>query len=186
MPSTSRIGIIAAMAFPGLWCVFAMVALAGDVGRGPSVAGYAVIAALANLPVVVFSVYQKRLRFSELIAYPVCLGFAGIFLLPGPELVMLGTTGALWILCLVAAIFGPNAPTLRPLTRCPACAYDLTGNASGRCPECGAAAKAGAVRPIVASWRANWRQQAIWWLAGVMTSGLLIAVISAAMPGVVH
>ncbi len=180
-----RIGIISAMAYPGQWCVFAMVALAGDVGGGPSVAAYSAIAALANLPVVVFSVCKKRVRFSELIAYPVCVGFVALLLLSEPGLVLLGTTGALWLLCLVAAIFAPNAPTVGPLTECPSCEYDLTGNRSGQCPECGAAAEAGSIRPLSPSWRANWRQQALWWLAGVMTSGLLIAVISAAIPDVV-
>ena len=32
--------------------------------------------------------------------------------------------------------FGPD-PKARPLNQCPTCFYDLTGNTSGRCPECG-------------------------------------------------
>jgi hypothetical protein len=34
-----------------------------------------------------------------------------------------------------------------PLGHCPACGYDLTGNVSGRCPECGAACPTGAETP---------------------------------------
>jgi uncharacterized RDD family membrane protein YckC len=33
--------------------------------------------------------------------------------------------------------------------RCLACGYDLTGNVSGRCPECGTAVPEGAVAPLV-------------------------------------
>lgn len=50
--------------------------------------------------------------------------------------------GVLFGLRLTLALWSPRrvpAPGC-----CPACGYNLTGNVSGNCPECGAAARAGA------------------------------------------
>ena len=82
------------------------------------------------------------------------LGFqcaAGVMALPGAWIVNnLGGRGhPLWLLAVAmvnAAIYGLPGMLLPALTpdpppsgHCQSCGYDLTGNTSGRCPECGEA-----------------------------------------------
>jgi len=47
----------------------------------------------------------------------------------------------LWLVALLATIWMWRRDRARPPGHCVRCGYDLTGNVSGRCPECGTAFK---------------------------------------------
>lgn len=59
-----------------------------------------------------------------------------------------GLLGGIWLgqYVLSARMIGPRVlAELRERGLCAGCGYDLTGNASGVCPECGAVAESGAI-----------------------------------------
>ena len=77
----------------------------------------------------------RRERLLKLIAAAV---FAGLFVISeilGDPLLVLGMWSGIVTLLWIIERKYRRRPV--PLGNCPACAYDLTGNVSGTCPECG-------------------------------------------------
>lgn len=75
---------------------------------------------------------------------------------------------------------------VEPVGRCPACGYDVRGLREARCPECGGAFDADALRrgllPVVEDGRdVLW--VAVWLSAGTVVGSVLLAFEPAAMVG---
>ena len=103
-----------------VWCgaFFVGVAAGGRHWVG-AIAGF-VSAALGGVAMEIGIALKEGVDWS--VVLPVVLPLAAI---PGSILGLFG-----------AGIFGP-IPSASSTNECQACGYDLTGNVSGRCPECG-------------------------------------------------
>lgn len=127
-------------------CTLAIVLL--SIKWGPQLSTSNVIACLQNGQLIVewgeYVTYRKYVtdtfRMNRLIPafyfeHEVRLGKSGTISIPGIYVCVV--LGVLWV------ISGRRAVRGRESTLCENCAYDLTGNASGRCPECGASTSIG-------------------------------------------
>ncbi len=98
------------------------------------------IFAVASVPVVVLSLRGQRLRRTLIMAFipPVVVGTGAQLVWHNP-LALLAAPGCLWLMCLITGLTSPDrrARLVANQGRCGACGYDLTGNVSGGCPECG-------------------------------------------------
>lgn len=116
-----------------------------------------------------------RERFVRLLAYVAALLLATLFL------AVVGESGLLCVglpvyfgapLCFAVALAAPGVWRRYPVGRCQSCGYDLTGNASGICPECGTPTTA--ERPLNAPHLVAAR--AVWMLV-LLALGLLAAAV---------
>ena len=127
------------------------------------------IFAVASVPVVVLSLYGQRFRRTLIMAFipPVVVG-TGTQLVWHNPLALLAAPVSLWLMCLITALTSPDrrARLVANQGRCGACGYDLTGNVSGACPECGEA-----VGPVTTG--------GAWWWAVART--LLLWLVGAAV-----
>lgn len=93
------------------------------------------VVGLLNAPMVVYCLLRKPLPKAVLLAFSapwaiaVVTGFAD-----DPMLAIALTTLGLWICCIVVSMLVANRPT--SVSCCRNCGYEMTGNTSGRCPEC--------------------------------------------------
>ncbi len=124
------------------------------------------IFAVASVPVVVLSLRGQRLRRTLIMAFipPVVVG-TGAHLVWHHPFAMVAAPGSLWLMCLITSVTSPDrrARLVANQGRCGACAYDLTGNVSGACPECGEA-----MGPVTTGgpWRWAVARTLVLWLAG--------------------
>ena len=68
---------------------------------------------------------------------------------------------------------GAIDPTPSPHPRCARCGYDLTGNVSGKCPECGASlTEGGVIAPGQPGRKRDWARRAniAFWIVAVLVS----------------
>ena len=125
------------------------------------------IFAVASVPVVVLSLYGQRFRRTLIMAFipPVVVG-TGTQLVWHNPLALLAAPVSLWLMCLITGLTSPDrrARLVANQGRCDDCGYDLTGNVSGACPECGEAV--GPVTTGGAWWWAVARTLVLW-LVGV-------------------
>ncbi|MHC4217900.1 MAG: hypothetical protein ACYSU7_05525 [Planctomycetota bacterium] len=81
----------------------------------------------------------------------------------------------LWILCLVAAVFAQDRWLVNEDGLCQGCGYNLAGNRSGTCPECGLPARGipAAIRVMVSR---EWTLQILFWGMGMVPTLTLHAL----------
>ena len=131
------------------------------------------IFAVASVPVVVLSLRGQRLQRTVIMAFipPVVVG-TGAHLVWHHPFALVAAPGSLWLMCLITGLTSPDrrARLVENQGRCGACGYDLMGNVSGACPECGAA-----VGPVTiggAWWWAVARTLLLW--LGGAAAGLVL------------
>ncbi len=138
---------------------------------------WSAIFALASLPVVVLSLRGQRLQRTVIMAFipPVVVG-TGAHLLWHHPFALVAAPASLWLMCLITALTSPDrrARLVANQGRCGACGYDLTGNVSGACPECG-----DAVGPVTTG-RSRWWtvvRTLLLWLGGAAAGLVLFGLI---------
>ncbi len=78
---------------------------------------------------------EIRLSWNEMIISPA--GGAGVYLAPDPDRAALPLDGAAAFAAAATTVLFWRRPRRSIFPRCADCGYDLAGNTSGRCPECG-------------------------------------------------
>ncbi len=140
----------------------------------------AAVAFWLSLPFVAFvfgglrwgGLYVRR-RFVRLIAYVATLLLAAVFLAVSNESGLLCVGLPVFFgtpLCFAVVLAAPGGWRRYPVGRCQSCGYDLTGNASGVCSECGTPTDA--ERPLNAPHLVARRGL---WMLGLLALGLLAA-----------
>ncbi len=131
------------------------------------------IFAVASVPIVVLSLRGQRFRRTLIMAFipPVVVGTGAQLVWHNP-LALLAAPGCLWLMCLITGLTSPErrARLVANQGRCGACRYDLTGNVSGACPECGEAV--GPVTTGGAWWWAVARTLLLWLVGAAVGLGL--------------
>ena len=131
------------------------------------------ILAVASVPVVVLSLYGRRLRRTLIMAFipPVVVG-TGAHLVWHHPFALVAAPVSLWLMCLITGLTSPDrrARLVANQGRCGACSYDLTGNVSGACPECGEAV--GPVTTGGAWWWAVARTLVLWLVGAAVGLGI--------------
>jgi hypothetical protein len=119
----------------GLYCGFAHYCACGHLAHTNAIWWPQVLDIAANVLIAVAAVlsYRSNMRFRLLLMVPAALLLVGM---------LTQLNGCVWlpvaVVCLLASVLGFVLPRRRPMTgHCQECDYDLTGNISGRCPECG-------------------------------------------------
>ncbi len=134
---------------------------------------WSAIFALASLPVVVLSLRGQRLQRTVIMAFipPVVVG-TGAHLVWHHPFALVAAPGSLWLMCLITVLTSPDrrARLVANRGRCGACRYDLTGNVSGACPECGESV--GPVTTGGAWWWAVARTLVLWLVGAAVGLGL--------------
>lgn len=93
------------------------------------------VAGAAVFPFMYLTLRRRRLR----VCLPILLGVTfGWIVLVTPVNAGLGFPGSFAALGAGLLICRSTCPLVYPRGLCQGCGYDLTGNVSGRCPECGA------------------------------------------------
>ncbi len=131
------------------------------------------IFALASVPVVVLSLRGQRLRRTLIMAFipPIVVG-TGAHLVWHHPFALVAAPGSLWLMCLITGLTSPDrrARLVENQGRCGACGYDLMGNVSGACPECGESV--GPVTTGGAWWWAVARTLLLWLVGDAVGLGL--------------
>ncbi len=131
------------------------------------------IFAVASVPVVVLSLRGQRFRRTLIMAFipPVVVGMGAQLVWHNP-LALLAAPGCLWLMCLITGLTSPErrARLVANQGRCGDCGYDLMGNVSGACPECGEAV--GPVTTGGAWWWAVARTLLLWLVGAAVGLGL--------------
>lgn len=138
----------ALMGLPGLWvCKFTRTVPEVALLIAPIIAACG-IAVLIRYYVRAFIDWQRSVLIVSVIngfAYAVLFGVGGmaatsVNLVAGISLGVVGLIGSYGLAMLVAVLVGPALNACRLFAtadRCIECGYDLAGNTTGRCPECG-------------------------------------------------
>ena len=135
---------------------------------------------VGTTPLLFETIHGKKLPTAAAIVYlPSWIAEEIAGLNQRPSEMVIGGIVVFAIMCLFASLVLPSRIKSRSPMACTQCDYDMTANASGRCPECGTA-WTGIPAPLpeeVFPWRTRIEAFLCWWSGVILSLGACSALL---------